>query len=466
MKLVPWALLALAVPSSLRILFCWCLAAMLCLETGVALGLIKPYLGIEIAPSLRAWWVGPALSHSIAAVGLWALLVLFSRPLFPALRIWLIPLLSLAAAGLFLIEYKELERVVSTTTDFGTIYTAVRDWTHGQDPYATGAGAFFYPPTTLLILAPITVFNMAMASVLWFTFKVFLLTLGFAVLWRSFGFGALSPERRFWAGVLMVLAPARFWITDLQYGNTNIVVAVLVIFAATWAHRFRGQRAGLSLALSTGLKLTPGFLGIHMLAVQRWRVLAGAAAVLVFLVVLVTLLGNSVDSFNVWQSYREVGVADKLGGDLSQPDNQSLYGALYRLKPPGPVRNMLWLLCAGFLMGWAFLTSRRSGVVDQGELLAMAMYPLLMLLLSPGTWVVHYASLIFPLTALLWLGMFRGGGWFWGVYILVNLVFSGTGLWRWSVALAGEYSLFVFCALLMLPVLSKGALDLARARRA
>jgi hypothetical protein len=148
---------------------------------------------------------------------------------------------------------------------------------------------------------------------------------------------------------------------------------------------------------------------------------------------------------------------DKLSSPLEQPDNQSLWGALARALA-GNVTGIRWgwitlsLAAVLFAMGVTMRTRSRKLLA---QTYAASLFPLLGLLISPGSWVVHYVAVMLPMAALLRLLLTRVEPYrlLLLIFIGANVVFTVSGWWRWSIRIAIEGSLFVIVALILFIVL-------------
>jgi alpha-1,2-mannosyltransferase len=166
-------------------------------------------------------------------------------------------------------------------TDFASFWTAARLALEGQAPLVwdqaahhaaeqaffgpdTPWFAFFYPPTFLLLCAPLGLLPYGWALLAW-------LAAGLAAWWRAMR--ALLPEG--WA-VLPLLAFPPVWI-NATHGQNAYVTAALFVAAALALDR-RAALAGLCIA---GLAIKPHLavlVPLAWVAAGRWRAIAAAAA--------------------------------------------------------------------------------------------------------------------------------------------------------------------------------------------
>jgi hypothetical protein len=360
---------------------------------------------------------------------------------------WFVPLLLTVILGcLVSVELEELQNILERVTDFGTFYRASQAVSLGDDPYAATHGEYFYPPTFAWLIRPLTFVSMTWASVLWFTAKLMMLAAMLRWTFEMLDGWTLGQKGRalFLIGVLV--ATARFWIADLQYGNTNLLITFFLMGCVWFDLRRHAALAGTLLATAATIKVVPGLLFLWLLARRRWSTVAVGGVAFVLLNLLPFISGPSA-ALEIWQRYLEFGVVGKLSGDLGAPDNQSLWGMLSRALPthPGTVR-MIWVpvsVVAWAIVMWIAARARRSGLFHQSVVAAMALA--LLLVVSPGSWVVHYVGAFLPMAALLRLAMMRSQYQRLFITVLVVSLFTFTisGWFRPTVSLSLSGSWFL-----------------------
>lgn len=358
-------------------------------------------------------------------------------------------------------ELRELNRVATGVTDFRIIFGAAQVIAQGLNPYTDGPAGYFYPPTLAALWAPLTVIPAAWASVAWFGFKLWLLS--WAVRWVV----ELLPLRRFrpesvpWIILGTIACTGRFWMADLRYGNTNILVMALVVCSLHAEVFGARRRAGICLALAASVKVVPLVLVVWFVARGSWKALAWMCGALVVLWGVVPALAP-VGLVELTTSYWQHGVAGKLAEDASQPDNQSLLGALSRTPLSGDLVRMLWIAgCSllvtvvGVLSWWTRYEGRECAAV------VAAMCPALVLTVSPGSWVVHYGMVMLPLAMVMAhaYGSSSRRGLIW-VFWAANLAFTVSGWSRPTVRMSIEQSWFLIALLVLFGCLAWLAFEL------
>jgi alpha-1,2-mannosyltransferase len=453
------------------------------LEMAVAQRWFSDLVVVQLLPHAEGWWAQSATVHLAAALGLGLLLAAVLTWTWPAVatsdreRITLLPVgwrswalfavFALLLVWLFAVQFAEMQRLVARDTDFRILYDASAALARGLDPYAATENAYRYPPTFALLFRPLLWLPIAGASLLWFVIKLALLIWTLKACWELLEGGDLPARRRHLFLLGLVYVAARFWIADLRYGNTNVLILYLGIGAVYWDGKDRREAAGLLEALAISCKVVPALLLGYFLARRRWRTLGWTALCLLLLNGSSWLLLGDAGA-EAWRTYFGFGVVEQLASRLAQPDNQSLWGALGRALPDLSLSGvrLIWGALAALLTAVALLAARRSaGRGPRDRVLAASLFFLLGLLVSPGSWVVHYTAVLLPL-GVLWRWLLAEGSRsaaFWSLFVAVNLVFSSSGWSRWSVRISIEESLFVLAALALFAGLSRLALRRPRA---
>jgi alpha-1,2-mannosyltransferase len=362
--------------------------------------------------------------------------------------------LILLAVFLCFNQVGELANIASRVTDFGTIYHASEALYAGGDPYAATDNAYFYPPLLAVLFGPVTWLPIAPASLLFFALKFVMLIWTLVACDRLVGGDGFTGGRRTLFVLGLVFVASRFWMADLQYGNTNVVIMFLMIAAISWDRDDRPWAAGLVLALAVSIKIVPVFLCLHFLVLRRWRTLVyfSVGMALLNLLPWLFLQGHWLAT---WNAYFDAGVAAKLSQRLAQPDNQSLWGLLNRKFPTQPLADLRlgWFLVSGALglwAGWVTWAARRKGPLALTA--AASLYFLVGLMVSPGSWVVHYTAVLLPMVVLWTLALSdrapgRGA---WPLFALTNIAFTVSGWSRPTVHASITQSWFVLAAILLL----------------
>lgn len=324
--------------------------------------------------------------------------------------------------GVFLYLYNDVFRAwMGHKTDFGTYYSASLCIRHRLNPYdsvvlesmrgqekryisekfggATEESSspllYIYPPLLAFALTPLTLFRYALAVKGWFVLNHLFLIGSAFLLWRSFW-----KERGFESLALVVFVtgiyfPAQF---DLDLGQANLFVLLLIALAFYAGERGREAWSGALLGASASAKLTPLLLFVPLVLKRRLSAVLGGLAVVVVLQFLPAIF------IGVRESLGWVGLLSQKasGAELASPTNQSLMGFLWRILGENPFTTSplnsselikpLWLVGSGVLVGLTVIVLLRSEASDLIYQLALIL-PLI-LIVSPKSWEHHYVILL------------------------------------------------------------------------
>ncbi len=301
-----------------------------------------------------------------------------------------------------------------------------RAWLSGVHLYGplppTMSGArlpFTYPPVAAILLSPLAMVPMAVASAVLTTASAGLLALVLLACLRSVD--QTGEHVGGWAvwwllPPALLLEPVR---NTLTYGQVNIVLMALVAVdclapSARWP---RGSLVGLAAAI----KLTPAAFVLYFLLRRDWRAAGMAAAS--FLAA--TGVGFALawhDSVQYWT--RTVFDASRDGG-LPYAANQSVVGVLTRLGLSHPDLASVWLLVAIAVVIAAWRGMRRCFAASQ-DCLALSLNGLAALLISPISWSHQWVWCVPAVVALAAAGL-RHRAWGLGAATAAGIVIFAIG---------------------------------------
>ncbi len=360
--------------------------------------------------------VAPQAGLLVVAIVAAAIAFLFSIRRHPTL-VWALPI---AAVGL---HYAGT--LVGPKSDFLVYYHAGLALWAGGDPYAIHPERVLNPPPFVLACGLLPVLSAPAAGFVWFGLKfaaaAWCVPLARIGLTTFAGAGGRSGWRR--PEIIALVAGARLIGMDLQFGNSNVLVLfALLAAAAAWA---QGRTGGAAAALAGGvaLKATPAVAIIGAGLSGRWR---WAASTLLVSLVVVAVSAVALEWRAPGAGWGFLREAPPRPGDLSmgRVDNQSLRGMTDRwiggaeisTKTVHAVPSLRWgaraargieALLAVAVLSLLSLLARRAGRTDTATAEGMRAWAslwagatLAMLLLSPGSWTVHFALLYLPLVVL------------------------------------------------------------------
>lgn len=152
---------------------------------------------------------------------------------------------------------------------------------HRQDIYMTPGqhgNFYYYPPFFAMLNIPLTFLPEVAVIVLWALASVALLgwsMIGFYSGMTAQPFSSVPARTRWTVCFFSTILTARFTISHLRFGQSNIFVLALTVLGLTYLIRKQNVRAGTAIALSMVVKLTTLPFGFWFLAKRDRRVLAG-----------------------------------------------------------------------------------------------------------------------------------------------------------------------------------------------
>jgi hypothetical protein len=193
------------------------------------------------------------------------------------------------------------------------------------------------PPIMALLLRPLADLPPLVGALTWFTIKIGLTLVSFALL-----IGMIRTDAEPfppWAIGLAVVLSLRPILGDLTHGNVNLLILFLVVAMMSAFQRGWDAIAGVVLALAIACKVTPALFMFYFAWKRAWRALAGCASglILFFIVIPGFALGWS-ENWELLSSWvRQMILPYVFGGVVtSDHPNQSLPGLVYRLLTLSP----------------------------------------------------------------------------------------------------------------------------------
>ena len=299
----------------------------------------------------------------------------------PLTRPFLWPLIVavLAAALWFGIRSKR-----ATLVDFEVYRTAAARALEEAPLYRPEDGhyQFKYWPIFAIAMAPFAVPTRAVASLLWYALSVLLL---YAFMRQSL---RLLPERRVgaaWLVWLVVLCTGKFWVKELTFGQTNVLLAVTLTAALAAGERGRWRTAGVLIGVAT-------FVKPYALLLFPWlAVVGGLDAALIAGGVVVAGLAAPAITYGWGGNLAEVAgwyrtVTDTTAPNLLDAENISFATMWAKWLGPGVLASRLAIVtdvAALALFALVFALRRRA---SQPLYLEFGLLMLLVPLLSPQGW--------------------------------------------------------------------------------
>jgi hypothetical protein len=245
-----------------------------------------------------------------------------------------------------------------------------------------GHWQFKYLPAFAFAIAPLAQLPPVAARAVWFFLSVALLVL---LVNRSF---ALLPDRRRTAAFLIwltVLAMGKFYVREVGLGQSNLLLAVLVLAAVACWYRGREVAAGALLAVATVVKPYAVLFLPYLVARRKWSGVASFGAVLLGALILPASRygwSGNLGQLKGWWTVVTTSTAPNLAGQ----DNVSIAGMYAAWMGVGPAAGWLSVMTGLALVltcAWAIWRGSRLRSPDY---LDAALLLFLVPLLSPQGW--------------------------------------------------------------------------------
>jgi hypothetical protein len=295
---------------------------------------------------------------------------------------WLVRIVAFAliVAGLYgLLRLKRVELV-----DFLVPRQAAERFVAGEPLYRPEDGHYQYKyfPAFALAMVPFSRLPKEAAEFAWFT-----LTLGMAWAFVRLSVAALPDKRMsatklFW---LALLLNGKFLVKELAFGQFNLPLALLMIFAVIAAQHRRAMAAGVLVAAAVFVKPYALVLTPWLAWRLGWRSLVPFGAVLVGgLILPAAWYGWDGNVMLLREWYRTV--TETTGPNLMGADNISFASMWAKWIGPGRAGAALALASAVAAVVAGILVMSRGRRVSEPYYLEVAYFLVLVPLLSPQGW--------------------------------------------------------------------------------
>jgi len=285
--------------------------------------------------------------------------------------------------------------------DFLVFHRAGRAVLEGRSPYQDPY--YLYPPVVAYAFAPLALVPPLAASALWYALSLGALV-AIAVLSVEAATGSMmAPASRY---VLPLVASSRLWTNNLEHGQTNLILAALLMFAFR-ARRLGGHaRAGALVAVAGTIKLFP-YASLLYFETRRGArtVLLSALAITALLWALPSLRGEIGNTSDI-AAFRARTLDRFAPGQVVQPGlwNQSLAAMVARVAPAsakewevGRATALVQAMVVALLLVvlWRSRSRGPSGDGDRTlDFAAFAACLAAMPLVSGLSWKAHFTMLL------------------------------------------------------------------------
>ena len=306
--------------------------------------------------------------------------------------------ISMSAAALYMVHFGTRYQL-----DLRVYRAASVVLVHGDDPYTKVFTAhrlsFTYPPSAMLVLAPLAFFRIGVDEVLWWLANVMSLVASmYLIFGHDLGSRPLLRERRFlWspdprrlviavlvAGLaLLALEPVR---SSIDFGQINLI---LMFFVVADLMRPTKRFAGVLTGLAAAVKLTPLVFILYFLVRGDRRSVVRAVVTFVFAGLASWLVLPR--EFEEYWSHLVFDV--KRVGPIGDLRNQSIDGLVHRIPLHSATGSVLiWLGLSVFVLGGVAVVVRRLASEGRSAESVMAL-GMAEVLVSPVSWTHHWSWL-------------------------------------------------------------------------
>lgn len=276
--------------------------------------------------------------------------------------------------------------------DFGVYYKAAKAILSGASPYLTKTGIpFNYPPTSLFLLIPFSLFSLFSAQIIWTFFSTFCLGLSIYLSIKVLKL-KLKTEGLLLLILLIILAFPVKW--TLGMGQINHLILLLLVAAFYFFQKKKESLAGVCLGLAVVFKLIPIFLLVLFLIKRKWKVIFYSllTILLVNLAVIGAFGGDLVGEyfFRILPSLFETA-----GKEVYY--NQAFSGFIARLTLSHFFRFWLSFAFSAFIFLLCFWLTTKYKKLTSFD---YALFMTATLLANGLSWQHHFVWLIFPFLTL------------------------------------------------------------------
>jgi alpha-1,2-mannosyltransferase len=292
----------------------------------------------------------------------------------------LIVLIAIAVCAIVVYDARIRREMVDFLTWRGAVVRAL----DAEPLYRPDDGhyQFKYLPAFALLMAPFGWLDPETGKMIWFAVEVLLLVA--LVRWSV----AALPQRRLSQRTLalfVVLLMAKFLAHELLLGQTNLLLAVLLLSGLRAAQSARPMTAGSLTALAVFVKPYALIMFPWLLITQRWTAAATAAGVVTAGLLLPSVVYGWSGNFDLLGDWWRT-VTESTPSNLLNSDNVSIAAMWAKWAGPGTVATACTALTILGAFALAIVAWRRRRSVTAPEYLEGALLMLLIPLLSPQGW--------------------------------------------------------------------------------
>ncbi|NTV24201.1 MAG: DUF2029 domain-containing protein [Nanoarchaeota archaeon] len=249
----------------------------------------------------------------------------------------------------------------------------------------------FHPPHTMLLFAPLGLFDLHTANRIWIVFLLIVIAIDICLIWYIF------ERKRGITGMLFVsfllLIPYATFMTVLFEQTIFIGFFMLLLY---WINKKRTY-SGIFLAMATAIKPIFGIFFIYLIATKRWKHIVSMSLCFIAMTVAAYLLLGQ-DTFNTYL-FNNTIINNAPADYFTETINQSLLATIFRVTNASFVPSMAYFNVYFIFIGLALLLLTyiitRLRTLDDASIYGLWM--MLALIVFPRTLIHYYAILVFPI---------------------------------------------------------------------
>ncbi len=259
----------------------------------------------------------------------------------------------LVILGLIILGYYHDRRTCWGSNDFDTYYFAGGLVVNGENLYTheafrTELSPYLYLPFFAILISPLTLLHIRVASVLWYALNVGAL-IGSLYISAKLIAGDVKLKEVFYTQpyLLKIISLAfiiAIWADNMSLAQVDFMIFFLIVLSLFAYDKKRPFLSGIILALASVIKIYPAYFLLYFVVKRRFKATVGFGAGIVLFVFMVpwAVLGqnNFSDSMKSWQEIKAGTYLEKCGQTAKEnygrfdsqfkPSNQSLSAVVTR----------------------------------------------------------------------------------------------------------------------------------------
>lgn len=302
-------------------------------------------------------------------------------------------------------------------TDFNDYYDAAKAFRSGKLVFEIRG--YKYPQFFAIIFSPFTFLPPFPSAIIWYVMNIFFLACSIVLSVKI-----VNNDYKNGGNILYIIPPfitSLFWIDNLMLGQVNILILFLI---CTTFYLFKIRKdylAGIFLACSISIKITPALFFLYFLYKKQYKIIAGVVlGLIIFLIIFPSIfLGfeRNTAELKGWSDKVLVPFISE-GKVTLRFNNQSLPAALNRFlrevnagKSDNPLYvnildldkalvNKIVIISNAMILLTLFLLCRGNCSDRNNLFLPFEFSSVLMatLFISATSWTFHFSLLLFPYT--------------------------------------------------------------------